>query len=880
MGSGTELRDSDNNNNNNCDCCEGIKKLTPVKIENFPGQSRLAYRVGTYSKFKESMFVRLSSNKALSWLTTRDATSDLAIALLDSSAVILDVLTLYQEMNANEGFLRTATERRSILELASEIGYKLRPGVAASTFLAFSLEENSLQPKQTVIDIGTKVQSLPGDSEMPLIFETTEKIEARAEWNNLKPELTTKQKIGSTSYIIYFQGVNTQLKPGDGILIVIKDADDPASIPTYTFFRIVSRVIVDTDRQTTLVEVSEEGISGVETVRDDNFKTSVYAFRIKAGIFGNSAPSYDVMPNSVTNVYQPWDAPPLPINKRRPTIYEANFGGMSEDVEYGKDGKLIYLDNSYSNIVPTSKSNESWIVLDSPDIADKSTIIICKVQETLEETLVDFASSTKVTGLVLDIDASKKLLAFTMRKTSVYAQSEELMLAEVPIGEPIKKENSILLSKEITSPSVGQLISITGETIDDSDKATGLTFSEILIVAEIGVDNGQTKLTFKDKLRNSYKRDTVILNANVARATHGQTKQLVLGGGDPSRYLQHFVLKEKPLTYITASTASGVKSTLDIRVDDILWKESESLYNLGARDRSYVTSIDNELQTHIFFGDGNRGLRPNAGLDNIKAKYRVGIGKEGGMLKAGQLNILMDMPLGVRGVTNPCAPDGAADPENIDRARQNAPLTVLTMDRLVSLTDYENFARAFRGIGKAHAIWIWDGQKRIVYLTITSEKGTTVAPDLYMKLVEAINNFKDPVTRFKIGYPELKTFRVIAEILISDGFAFEKVKLKVEETLKNKFSFEARQFGQPVRISEVVSIIQNVEGVEAAKIEYLYPTEDDMSRQNLIPSRVAHWDNIERKVVPAELIILDSPTTGGVGEGVTITEMRGSAITI
>ncbi len=36
-------------------------------------------------------------------------------------AALADVLTFYQERIANEGYLRTATERRSILELAREI---------------------------------------------------------------------------------------------------------------------------------------------------------------------------------------------------------------------------------------------------------------------------------------------------------------------------------------------------------------------------------------------------------------------------------------------------------------------------------------------------------------------------------------------------------------------------------------------------------------------------------------------------------------------------------------------------------------------------------------------------------------------------------------
>ena len=45
-------------------------------------------------------------------LKTRDP-NDFAIALLDAWATVADVLTFYHERIANEGYLRTATERRS-----------------------------------------------------------------------------------------------------------------------------------------------------------------------------------------------------------------------------------------------------------------------------------------------------------------------------------------------------------------------------------------------------------------------------------------------------------------------------------------------------------------------------------------------------------------------------------------------------------------------------------------------------------------------------------------------------------------------------------------------------------------------------------------------
>jgi len=157
---------------NTCDCCAGLDAETPVRVDNPPGLPAVAYRVGVHARFKESMLARLSSAElhALAGLGTRDD-SDFTIALCDAVATTLDVLSFYQERIANENFLRTATQRRSILELARLIGYELAPGVAASTWLAFGLQEvpgsPALAAGPVTIPIGTRVQSVPGQDELP-----------------------------------------------------------------------------------------------------------------------------------------------------------------------------------------------------------------------------------------------------------------------------------------------------------------------------------------------------------------------------------------------------------------------------------------------------------------------------------------------------------------------------------------------------------------------------------------------------------------------------------------------------------------------------------------------------------------------------------------
>src|SRR6185436_20539055 len=98
---------------------------------------------------KASMIAQLSGSgiPELRKLRTRDD-DDFTIALLDSWAMVCDVLAFYQERIANESYLLTATERTSIINLSRLIGYVLRPGVAASTWMAFTLETGAGSPAE------------------------------------------------------------------------------------------------------------------------------------------------------------------------------------------------------------------------------------------------------------------------------------------------------------------------------------------------------------------------------------------------------------------------------------------------------------------------------------------------------------------------------------------------------------------------------------------------------------------------------------------------------------------------------------------------------------------------------------------------------------
>src|SRR5207248_8748647 len=130
-----------------CGCCAGTAVETPVEIDNRPSLDAIVFRTGKQPQFKATMLAALSASAtpALRSLKTRED-DDFTIALLDGWATIADVLSFYSERIANESFLRTATERGSVLELARSIGYELNPGVAASTYLVFSVDTSAGAP--------------------------------------------------------------------------------------------------------------------------------------------------------------------------------------------------------------------------------------------------------------------------------------------------------------------------------------------------------------------------------------------------------------------------------------------------------------------------------------------------------------------------------------------------------------------------------------------------------------------------------------------------------------------------------------------------------------------------------------------------------------
>ena len=143
-------------------------------------------------------------------------------------------------------------------------------------------------------------------------------------------------------------------------------------------------------------------------------------------------------------------------------------------------------------------------------------------------------------------------------------------------------------------------------------------------------------------------------------------------------------------------------------VNGIEWQEVPSFYGQPPDAHVFVTREDAEQKTHVQFGDGQFGSRLPSGSGNVVASYRVR--QRRGRARGGAALDRIVQPLpNLRGIANPVAAGGGADPDPPDQIRRYAPRSVLTFGRAVSARRLrgDRSHGAGRGAG-ARAYWAWD----------------------------------------------------------------------------------------------------------------------------------------------------------------------------
>ena len=309
------------------------------------------------------------------------------------------------------------------------------------------------------------------------------------------------------------------------------------------------------------------------------------------------------------------------------------------------------------------------------------------------------------------------------------------------------------------------------------------------------------------------------MNANVGAATAGSPVTELLGSGAAATPNQTFMLKQTPLTYTQAQTPTGTASSLEVSVNGASWTLVPTLYKQASRARVFAAANLTGGSTQVIFGDGVEGSTIPTGQNNIIANYRIGLGAAGNVDRG--LHHHPGRPAHRRERRSQSharhrRPGSAA----VDDIQADAPMSVQTLGRAVSITDYQNFAATFAGIAKASCGLASQRLLRGVFLTVARRAARRLPPG---------NPHPGRSCRVASRLMAIRPFRLPSPPSLETLFGFEADLTMTRHTdrrrpgsvmalLNSTYSFANRTFGQGVSADELDAVIQSVPGVIAVNM--------------------------------------------------------------
>ena len=753
-----------------CDCD------LPEPPNNPPGLSTLAYRVGGYAQFRRALLTPRPGETELSaWTAASDAPAallwrpgaqgDLAVMMVEWWAYLADILAFYNERIANQQYLGTADQDASVRRLIRLLGYRPTPGLAARAVLGALV----LPGQSAVLPRGLQFQNKPGPGQEVQTFELD--ADTAIGFPDVTPARPPEQLLAPDASSLLLQGSVSSIPSGALLLLHPRDGRPPGLVQV-SASSVES--LEDRSKQTRLsVTVSAPppaGLTAAASRLERAGQTSgLWSFH----------PSFAIEKEWELIGGSPWE---LFIQVQR-----VHLAGLARDLRAGDwvvlaaPGKAPLLSSvvSTAEVIWYANGSDPWTPPAAPSKA--LPIGLPHTRLTLSTTLDDgwVSAATDVTVRFGWSEAAKLKDQPVMTWTGSPPELAAIAPAMFPKGSDLKL---------LIGDALGGGIAASGASAGDGTLTLG------------ALDSAMAPL-----------KPPFSVYADLLPVSRGKTvAKEVLGGGDATSSGQTFTLGKSPVTYLRSG--AGYVSTVAITVDGRPWKEVASFYGQPAGAAIFVTREDEAGKTVVSFGDGVNGARLPTGVNNVVASYRVGSGAAAP--PAGKLTVLAQPFPGLKGVRNPVAAAGGADPDPADQIRRYAPRSVLTFQRAVSAADFEAIAAQTAGDARVRAVWAWDDARQRAAVTIYVGGDTSVVDTVRDVLAAA----GDPNRPVSVRQASAIPVTLALTLQITAGMDADVIKAAVTQALVGEdglFSARRLGIGQSVFDSQIAQACLAVDGVEA-----------------------------------------------------------------
>ncbi len=317
--------------------------------------------------------------------------------------------------------------------------------------------------------------------------------------------------------------------------------------------------------------------------------------------------------------------------------------------------------------------------------------------------------------------------------------------------------------------------------------------------------------------------------------------------------------------------------------DEDLWVPVPNLLDSGPYDTHFVAEVDNNGQAILRFGDDQYGRRPLS-IARVRARYRIGNGTSGNIGRESLVHVVEPDPTdlldpqnpgaplnfaGVEEVYQPIAATLGTQPESIEEVRQQAPEAFRAiLFRAVTVDDWEEAALRHTGVAGAKVRFRWTGSWHTVFVAIHPRDetnlirlpggGVTLAPDFEQEIKTHLKFFKLAGYDLKVKAATYIPIEIEIKLCVSPGHFRGDILQAVSERLSNKqfadgsrgfFHLLEFNFGNPVYLSKLYAAIEEIEGVESARVQlfkrYWQDASDELERGliSMSPFEIPRLDN-------------------------------------
>ncbi|GLR87960.1 hypothetical protein [Bradyrhizobium iriomotense] len=806
----------------------------PRVIDNRAGLDSIDYRIGSYADMLTEMLGRINAAPELARFTHRKP-DDPAIALLESAAIVGDILSFYQQLYANEAFLRTAQWRDSVADLVKLLGYRLAPGLGGHA--RFALLATGAAPVAVPQGFGFKAQ-LDG-APKPASFESSAAIVAYpglSAFQLYRPRYTPSVVNGIDTFVVSGAADTLSLKAGDKLMVGAARSDDDS---------LDHSQIVVVDKSWTSFGLRYVKTKGVITCLD----TAPSGFVALLPQFGSAERTItnagELRAYKIAQSYRHFGhaAPALQMT------VDADGHPQAQSVDYGRS----LTGTTTSSVDPELAALEMPLDSDAASITAGTTLLTEApfiFFSSLSARGAAFSSASRVVARSIVAAAHRSLawggqtggsIVLTLdntlairegRATAIRADIRNIAFHQVD-GEAF----ALVAAPQPTGAAHGRELYFYG-----SDADAAVLDGRTVLIAGPGETLAETQASLLgdgpsagfhrvnlDMAVNyadfSYDAPTVTVYGNLVAATEGKTgDQITLGDGDVRQTFQTFALPKPPLTYLLAPTSDPPQAPeLSVYVGGRRWTRVDSFFTSSPRDQVYVVREDAGGNSFVQFGDGKTGARLPSGRGNVTAIFRTGSGSDG-PLKAGA-KPQADRLAGIDKALMPEPVTGGAAPEDGDSARIAAPGRMQSLARMVSLADIEAEAQAIAGVLKATAVWDISTGLPCVTVTILTQSRSAADANAVAETLRALDQARG-AARYPLRVVAGKRLRVhmAATVGYDASYLEDDVGAGIVAALgaaaadgsasaNGLFSWQQRRFGEGAHGSQIVGAIQNAPGV-------------------------------------------------------------------